>query len=67
MMENNKSKRIYSKIGDSRLLDIRVLFDNELIYEGMVEDAPPEIKSLRYSQIDIKDKITFHTYSEFNT
>lgn len=33
-------------VGDSRLLNIRVIKDNEIIYEGMVEDAPYEIKEM---------------------
>lgn len=34
------------QIGDSRLLNIRVIKNNEIIYEGMVEDAPDEIKEM---------------------
>lgn len=33
-------------IRDSRLLNIRVIKDNEIIYEGMVEDAPSEIRNM---------------------
>ncbi len=31
-------------VGDSRLLNVRVIKNNEIIYEGMVENAPSEIK-----------------------
>lgn len=34
-------------VGDSRLLNIRVIKNNEIIYEGMVENAPPEIKQMQ--------------------
>ena len=33
-------------VGDSRLLNIRVIKDNEIIYEGMVEDAPYQIQEM---------------------
>ena len=42
-------KRVYGQIGLGRLLDISVYLDNELVYDGMIEDAPDEIKELKYS------------------
>jgi hypothetical protein len=61
MEENNR--KTYMQIGLGRLLDIRVLLDNEIIYEGMVEDAPQEIKDLKYSEIEIQDKFIYKVYS----
>ena len=50
-MENsNKKRKVYVSIGSGRLLNIRVVLDDNPtpIYEGMVEDAPEEIKDLKY-------------------
>ena len=48
--------KLYDSIGSLRLLNIRVyLDDNNVIYEGMVEDAPDEIKKYRYAKIMIDD------------
>ena len=61
-------RKVYNEIGLSRLLDIRVIKDDtETLYEGMVEDAPTEIKQLKYSQIKNTDKVNFYVYSEFNS
>ena len=60
-------RKVYNVIGLSRLLDIRVIKDDtETLYEGMVENAPTEIKSLKYSKIENTDKVNFYVYSEFN-
>lgn len=64
-MENGK--RSYLPIGAGRLLNIRVVLDdNEVLYEGMVENAPEEIKNLKYSKFEKADKMIFYVYSEFN-
>lgn len=61
------NRKAYLTISSSRLLDIRVIWeDNEILYEGMVEEAPQEIKNLRYSKIENADKMVFYVYSEFN-
>lgn len=39
---------MYVKIGDIKLMNIRVIKDSNTIYEGMVEEAPDEIKELNY-------------------
>lgn len=60
-------KKVYNQIGLGRLLDIRVIRDDtETLYEGMVEDAPEEIKQLKYSRIQTTDRVNFYVYSEFN-
>ena len=42
----------YLNIGGLRLLDIKVVKDNEVLYEGMVENAPDDIKAMKYKSID---------------
>lgn len=59
-MEN---KRVYGQIGLGRLLDITVYLDNELVYNGMIEDAPEEIKKLKYSEIELQGKVVYRAYS----
>ena len=46
---------MYGKIGESRLLDIEVYENNNLIYKGKVEEAPEEIKNKNYNSVQIKD------------
>ena len=58
-------RNVYMEIGTSRLLDIRVIKnDNEILYEGMVEDAPEDIKQLKYSKIQTTDRVNFYVYGE---
>ncbi len=45
------SEKTYSSIGSTRLLDIKVIRNDEVLYEGMVEDAPEEIKKMKYTEI----------------
>ena len=46
---------MYIKIGDLKLLKIQVIQNGVTVYEGMVEDAPDEIKKYRYAKIMIDD------------
>lgn len=39
---------MYLKIGDLKLVQIKVKQDENIIYEGFVEDAPDEIKEKNY-------------------
>lgn len=39
---------MYLKIGDLKLVQIKVMQDGNLIYEGKVENAPDEIKAQNY-------------------
>lgn len=39
---------MYIKIGDLKLLNIKVLQDGNTVYEGRVEDAPDELKETNY-------------------
>ena len=46
--------KLYDNIGSLRLMNIKVIKDNkDVIYEGMIEDAPDDIKKLRYAKIEI--------------
>ncbi len=65
-MGTDNGKRVYAAIGSGRLLDIKVILDGQEVYSGMVEDAPNEIKQLKYSKVDMDSKITYHVYSELN-
>lgn len=65
-MSIENKKRVYSSIGSGRLLDIKVMLDEKEIYTGMVEDAPEEVRRLKYSKVEFEDKITYYVYSEFN-
>lgn len=58
------NKRVYGQIGLGRLLDISVYLDNELIFDGMIEDAPDEIKKLKYSEIEVQGKVVYKAYSD---
>ena len=60
-------KKVYNQIGLGRRFNIRVIKDDtETLYEGMVEEAPDDIKQLKYSRIQTTDRVNFYVYSEFN-
>ena len=60
-------RKVYNEIALSRLLDIRVIKDDiETLYEGMVEDAPKDIKLLKYSKIQTTDRVNFYVYTDFD-
>ena len=65
-MKYDNTDKVYMQIGAGRLLDIRVFLDDIEVYSGMVENAPQEIKTLRYSKIIVTDKYEYYTYSKFN-
>jgi len=57
--------KTFISIGEIRKLNIKVIFDDdEIIFEGKSEDAPAEIKNLKYSKIEQKDVLTLYVYSE---
>ncbi len=43
---------MYGKIKDMRLLEITVVQDGNVIYQGKVEDAPEEIANSTYKKIE---------------
>ena len=55
--------KTYGSISSMRLLDIRVILnDTETIYEGMTENLPDDIKSMKYSKIEMTDKMELYVY-----
>ena len=64
-MEETKPKRkVYAKIEDMRLLDIIVYFDDVLVYEGKVENAPDKVKKLKYSEIEMNTPMVLRCYND---
>ena len=49
----------YGKIGGFRKLYIQVYQDNNLIYEGNIEDAPEDIKNLEYYECNLGNPTIF--------
>lgn len=44
--------KVYGKIGEFKRMNIKVILnDNEVLYEGKVEDAPLNIKELHFSKV----------------
>lgn len=39
---------MFLRIGDLKLLKIKIMQNDELIYEGMVEDVSDELKNTKY-------------------
>jgi len=55
--------KTYGSISSMRLLDIRVILnDTETIYNGMTEDLPSHIKEMKYSKIEMTDKMELYVY-----
>lgn len=63
-MNNDNEKKVYFPIGSARLLDIKVILDDKVVYDGMVDDAPEDIRKLKYSKISLEEKFTYYVYSE---
>ena len=59
--------RNYGKIGMGRLLDIKVIVEDEtVVYEGMIEHAPQSVKDLNYSKIEGNNPMVYYVYNQFN-
>lgn len=58
-MENKEKRRNYMPIGSGRLLNIKVIVDGNEVYEGKIEDAPEEIKRLKYYKIEMGSIMTY--------
>ena len=56
--------KLYGPIGSGRLLNIKVILDGQEVYEGQVDDAPEEIRTLKYYQIDMVTPMTYYVRSE---
>ena len=56
---------MYRKIGDFRKMDIQVILnDQELIYEGIVDDAPIDIKELHYTKVELGKVTKIYVYKD---
>ena len=44
----------YQTIGSCRLMNVRIIKNENVVYEGKVEDAPEDIKELKYNEIEIR-------------
>jgi len=67
-MKYDDTDKLYMQIGEGRLLDIKVFLDDIEIYNGMIEDAPAEVKKLYYSKVIMNGKQhEYYTYRKFNT
>ncbi len=57
--------KTYPPIGTGRLLNIKVILDDsKVIYTGMVEDAPDDIKKLTYTKVESGNPMIYYVYSE---
>ena len=58
--------RVYGTIGSFRLVNIKVVVDeNNVLYEGAVDNAPGEIRNLKYSKVKTGKEMEFYVYSKF--
>lgn len=48
-----EEEKLYGPIENGRLLEIEVYENNNLLYEGMVESAPDEIKGKMYKNVEL--------------
>lgn len=46
-------EKTYLQIGSIRLYNIKVIYNNKVLYEGPTEDLPDNYKTLKYYDIDI--------------
>lgn len=66
-LEDLKDGKCFSKIGTARLLDIKVILDNNIVYDGPVDKASSDIKDLYYYKTDVQNnKFIFFVDSEMS-
>lgn len=65
-MENNEERRTYLEIGSIKRVDIAVYLDDKEVYSGMSDDAPDDIKELKYSKTTQDSKMNLFVYSDLN-
>ena len=59
--------KTYLQISDCRTVNIKVILDDkEVIFEGMSDDAPDEIKKLKWSKVQGSYPMECYVYSELN-
>ena len=47
---------MYGKIKESKLLNIIVYKEGEMLYKGKVEEAPETVGGMNYKSVEIKDE-----------
>ena len=62
----NEVRRTYLEIGSIKRVDIRVYLDDKEVYSGMSDDAPDDIKKLKYSKTTQENKMNLYVYSDLN-
>lgn len=59
--------KTYLQIGDCRAVDIKVILDDEkVIFEGRPENAPDDIRKLKWSKVHGSYPMELYVYSEAN-
>lgn len=54
-------EKTYLQIGSIRLYNIKVIYNNEVLYKGSTENLPDNYKTLKYYKIDVNsDLITLY-------
>lgn len=57
--------KTYGTVDSFRLLNIQVILDdNQVLYEGMVENVPSEVGQLKYSKVEMSSPIKLYVYSD---
>lgn len=62
----NEERRTYLEIGSIKRVDIVVYIDDKEVYSGMSDDAPDDIKKLKYSKTTQDSKMNLFVYSDLN-
>lgn len=62
----NEVRRTYLEIGSIKRVDICVYLDDKEVYSGMSDDAPDDIKKLKYSKTTQENKMNLYVYSDLN-
>lgn len=63
----DKSNKVYGPIGSGRLLTIEVILDDgPIIYSGEIDEAPENIRQLKYSHIEMTRPMKYYVYSKWN-
>lgn len=57
--------KTYGKIGEFKRMNIKVILnDNEVLYEGKVENAPLNIKELHFSKVMLGKITEIYVYDK---
>ena len=50
-------EKTYLQVGSIRLCNLKVIYNDNIIFEGSTEDLPEEYKALTYYKIDVNSNI----------